>query len=314
MLLRTTRALARRRCSAASRAVRVHEVAPRDGLQNEATVLPTTAKLELLRRLVASTPASIEVTSFVRADIIPALADADNLCAQLWSQPWAVDARKAGMRFAGLVLNERGFERFLRSGLDTATVIVSCTESHSKANSNLSFEDAVRRTSDLIAVGRREGIAMRGYASMAFGCPFEGETDPARVDAASAAMVESGANELILADTIGVGSPEQVHVLGKAALRWISGRHLGLHMHDTNGRAAENCAAGLNLGMAHFDAAVGGCGGCPFAPGAAGNLATEDLLDMLDAEHWAHGVQRPRLSEANEQLAEALGRPLLYPA
>ena len=140
---------ARRACNAAARAL-VHEVAPRDGLQNEAAVLSTSVKLELIRRLVASSPSSVEVTSFVRADVIPALADADELCAALWQQDWAVDARDRGMSFAGLVLNQRGFERFARAQLDTATVIISCTESHSKANSNKGFRYALELTCKMI--------------------------------------------------------------------------------------------------------------------------------------------------------------------
>jgi len=294
-----------------SRKVKVHEVAPRDGLQNEKAVLPTSTKLELIRQLVASRPSSIEVTSFVRAQVIPALADADELCARLWQEPWAVEARLAGMRFAGLVLNERGFERFERSGLDTATVIISCTDSHSRANSNKTFTEALELTSKLIYQGRSEGITMRGYASMAFGCPFEGSTDPARVDEAVAAMVEAGAHDIILADTIGIGYPEQVRSLGNAALERVPGARLGLHMHDTYGRAAANCAVGVEMGMELMDAAVGGCGGCPFAPGAAGNLATEDLLSVLAEAGVAHGVDASELLVANRDLAAALSRPLV---
>ena len=243
MLLRTNRMFARRACNAAARAL-VHEVAPRDGLQNEAAVLSTSVKLELIRRLVASSPSSVEVTSFVRADVIPALADADELCAALWQQDWAVDARDRGMSFAGLVLNQRGFERFARAQLDTATVIISCTESHSKANSNKGFRDALELTCKMIETGAAEGITMRGYASMAFGCPFETVTDPARVQDAVVAMIEAGASTIILADTIGVGYPSQVRTLGEAALRVVPAERLGLHMHDTYGRAVENCIEG----------------------------------------------------------------------
>lgn len=287
----------------------MHEVAPRDGLQNETAVLPTDTKLALLRDLVAAAPKSIEVTSFVRADVMPALADADELCARMWEEPWAVEARAAGMRFAGLVMNERGFERFGRSGLDTATVLISCTDQASKANSNRTFDEALKLTSRLIEVGNAEGYTMRGYASMAFGCPFEGETDPGRVDAAVAAMAEAGAADILLADTIGVGYPHQVRTLGSAALKHVPPERLGLHMHDTYGRAAENCAEGVAMGMVHMDAAVGGCGGCPFAPGAAGNLATETLLATLDASGVDHGVDAERLEEARRALAVALDRP-----
>lgn len=296
--------------STAPAAIKVHEVAPRDGLQNEQTILSTAAKLDLVRNLVATMPVSIEVTSFVRADVIPALADADELCEQLWQQPWAVDARNGGMRFAGLVLNQRGFERFARAQLDTATVIISCTESHSKANSNRGFDDALALTCGMIRSGKAEGFTMRGYASMAFGCPFEGETDPKRVQAAIEAMVDAGADDIIIADTIGVGHPHQVRTLGEAALKLVPPERLGLHMHDTYGRAPSNCAEGIAMGMVHMDSAVGGCGGCPFAPGAAGNLATEDLLGVADGLGVAHGIDAAALGRANKGLEAALERPL----
>ena len=152
---------------------------------------------------------------------------------------------------------------------------------------------------------------MRGYASMAFGCPFEGTTDPARVDDAVAAMIGAGADAIILADTIGIGEPAQVRSLGGAALEHVPAARLGLHMHDTHGRAAANCAVGVEMGMELMDAAVGGCGGCPFAPGSAGNLATEDLLGVLDQAGVPHGVEPSALLAANRELGTALGRTLV---
>ena len=161
------------------RRTRVHEVAPRDGLQNETTVLSTPAKLSLIRQLVASGPSSVEVTSFVRADVIPALADADEVCAQLWQQEWAHDARSDGMEFVGLVLNKHGFDRFLRAQLDAVTLVVSCTDTHSKANSGKGFDDALVAMFDLVRMAHAEGVKVRTYASMAFGCPFEGDVEEA---------------------------------------------------------------------------------------------------------------------------------------
>ena len=341
--------------STAGRRVRVHEVAPRDGLQNEKAILPTEKKLALLRRLVATSPASIEVSSFVRADLIPALADADELCERLWDQPWAQRARDDGMAFAGLVLNKRGFERFHRSQLDTATVVVACSESFSKRNANRSVADALALACEMIEDGRKEGLRMRGYTSVTFGCPFDGDVDPARVHDAIVAMGEAGADAVVLGDTTGVGRPDQVRSILEDALRVLPPERLGLHMHDTYERvrdasrccwccchccrgvrglenrlsacersaratrrplfrrragmaggkatflygtfliwqAVENCAVGVDLGIAHMDSSVGGCGGCPFAgPEAKGNLATADLVELLDGAGVSHGDTR----------------------
>ena len=292
------------------RRTRVHEVAPRDGLQNETTVLSTPAKLSLIRQLVASGPSSVEVTSFVRADVIPALADADEVCAQLWQQEWAHDARSDGMEFVGLVLNKHGFDRFLRAQLDAVTLVVSCTDTHSKANSGKGFDDALVAMFDLVRMAHAEGVKVRTYASMAFGCPFEGDVEEARVRAVVTAMAEAGADTVVLADTIGTGHPEQARALAELALEIVPAERLGMHMHDTYGRAVDNCAVGVQLGLVHMDSAVGGCGGCPFAPGAAGNLATHDLLAMLDDAGVAHGVDSARLVDAHATLEAALGREM----
>ena len=292
------------------RRTRVHEVAPRDGLQNETTVLSTPAKLSLIRQLVASGPSSVEATSFVRADVIPALADADEVCAQLWQQEWAHDARSDGMEFVGLVLNKHGFDRFLRAQLDAVTLVVSCTDTHSKANSGKGFDDALVAMFDLVRMAHAEGVKVRTYASMAFGCPFEGDVEEARVRAVVTAMAEAGADTVVLADTIGTGHPEQARALAELALEIVPAERLGMHMHDTYGRAVDNCAVGVQLGLVHMDSAVGGCGGCPFAPGAAGNLATHDLLAMLDDAGVAHGVDSARLVDAHATLEAALGREM----
>ena len=292
------------------RRTRVHEVAPRDGLQNETTVLSTPAKLSLIRQLVASGPSSVEVTSFVRADVIPALADADEVCAQLWQQEWAHDARSDGMEFVGLVLNKHGFDRFLRAQLDAVTLVVSCTDTHSKANSGKGFDDALVAMFDLVRMAHAEGVKVRTYASMAFGCPFEGDVEEARVRAVVTAMAEAGADTVVLADTIGTGHPEQARALAELALEIVPAERLGMHMHDTYGRAVDNCAVGVQLGLVHMDSAVGGCGGCPFAPGAAGNLATHDLLAMLDDAGVAHGAAAELVPcAAEEGLCAAAWRP-----
>lgn len=303
----TTRQPSRGMAGVASR-VFLHEVSPRDGLQQEKKVLSTNEKLALIHNLCNSGLDSIEVTSFVRADIVPALADSDELCQQLFKQEWAQQAKGRGVSFAGLVLNQKGFERFIKSGLDQATLVVSCTDTHSRKNSGRGFDDALKAACDMIALCKQEGFKSRAYASMAWGCPFEGKTDPAMVLAAVTAMHESGADTIIIADTLGSGSPSEVKSLLESIVPIVSPSKLGLHMHDTRDLARANCEEGLALGLAHFDAAVGGCGGCPFAPGAKGNLDTFDLLTILDSKQ--HRTDSAKLKVALDTLEKALGRQL----
>ncbi len=288
----------------------VHEVALRDGLQNEKTVLSTDQKLRVLEQLVAAEPASVEIASFVRKDRVPAMADADELCERLWDQQWALDARERGMPFVGLVMNARGFERFARANLDSATVLVSCSEGFSKANSGKSIGESLRETCSLIELGRREGYTIRAYASMAFGCPMDGEIETGRVVEVVTAMGEAGAEIVLLGDTSGMGHPHQVAELGAAALEVLPPERLGLHMHDTYGRSVANCDEALRLGLQHYDSSAGGCGGCPFAPGASGNMATADLLQLLEHHGLEHGMHAPALRAAQRHIEEGLGKSL----
>lgn len=285
--------------------LRIHEVAPRDGLQNESVILPTSAKLALLQALVESKPASIEVTSFMRPDKVPQLADADQLVAELWQQAWAVQARREGMAFAGLVANERGLERLLASGLDTLSLLVSASDSHSRANVGMEVDQALKLNLDLLATAKREGLQVRAYVSMAFGCPIEGPVEMSRVMELVTAFQAAEADVVLLADTLGVAKPNQVSELGRAAMEWLPVERLGLHMHDTYGRALENCRQALAMGWHHFDSAAGGLGGCPFAPGAAGNLATELWLADLERNGQAHGMDKTALLRGVARLREA---------
>ena len=295
----------------------IHEVAPRDGLQNEEAQVGLHGKLALMEALIRCEPYSIEVTSFVRPDRVPQLADADELCARLAEAPWAVQARERGMRFAGLVPNMKGVERCLdaRAALDTVSVITSATDGHSLANVGMTVVDAIRESSKVCNLAKAEGMAVRGYVSMAFGCPITpgGATDPAVVLDIVAAYADSGADVIVLADTIGHAVPKQVEALCREAQAHVpTTQQLGLHMHDTRGHALENCAVALRLGWEHFDSAVGGCGGCPFAPGAAGNLATEELLALLDDSEedgvggCEHGMQTAAVVEAVDVLRSEL--------
>ncbi|MAW60239.1 MAG: hydroxymethylglutaryl-CoA lyase [Planctomycetes bacterium] len=279
----------------APRSVRLHEVAPRDGLQNEKVILATDRKLELIRRLAAARPASIEVGSFVRPDLLPQMADTPALCEQLEQAPWVAEARAAGVRFAGLVPNRRGYERILETSLEEITMLVSATDAHSKANVNKTVAEALEESCGLIRDAKQQGRYSRLYISMAFRCPIEGRTDPQQVLDITRAVYEAGADRILLSDTLGVAERGDVESLVAGALEFADPARLGLHMHDTYGHAVDNCQAAWQLGIADFDAATGGTGGCPFAPGAKGNLASEELLEALPAWGTSCATDLPQI-------------------
>ncbi len=285
-------------------AIRIHEVAARDGLQNESVALSRAQKVELLGLLAAARPASLEVTSFVRADTVPQLADAEEVCAAIRRAPW-----RRGLPLVGLVMNMKGYARFRAAGLDAITAVVGANEEFSRANSGMDVARAVAENRDLCAAARADGVPVRMYLSMAFGAP-RAATPPRAVLDLVAAFAAEGVERVMLADTVGVGRPEAARELIAAALELLPADRLGLHMHDTYGRALENCAVGYELGLRCFDASAGGTGGCPFAPGAAGNLATGALLAWAEARGLAHGMDAGAVDAAARYLAGLLGRPL----
>ena len=285
--------------------LRIHEVAARDGLQNESALLSTEQKLELLRRLAAARPDSLEVTSFVRPDAVPQLADADALCAQLAEVPW-----RSGLTLVGLVMNLRGWERFRAAGLDGLTAVIGAHEGFSKANSGMDIAQAVEVNEALLAAARAEAVPVRMYLSMAFGAPGEDAPPIGFVADLVQRFYEAGAALILPSDTVGVATPSQTVELIQSCLERVPAAALGLHMHDTYGRALENCAAVLDLGLRSFDASAGGTGGCPFAPGAAGNLATGALLGLARERGLAPEMDADALDEASRYLASILDRPL----
>ena len=299
--------------------VLVHEVSPRDGLQNEAVLVGIAAKLRMMQTLCRSNPHSIEATSFVRADRVPQLADADELCARMVDTEWFQQARARGTRFAGLVPNMRGLDRFLcaheKGALDSVSVITSATDGHSRANVGMDVATAVVESARVVRAAVAEGVGVRGYVSMAFGCPIDGETNQQYVEDIILAYTEAGADVVVIADTVGHGLPNEVAQTCTRALELVGsvlsegeepGSHLGLHMHDTRGFAAENCAVAMEMGFLHFDSAIAGCGGCPFAPGAAGNLATEDLLGLCATLGFDHGMDQAAALDAAVMLRREL--------
>lgn len=315
------RPLARRAIAAPARrfsSALIHEVTPRDGLQNEKAILSLDQKLGLVRRLVESQPDSIELTSFVRADIIPAMADSTDLCLALNDADWALEAKAKGMHFAGLVPNVKGYEQLLKARggrggdavLDTVVCIVSCSDSHSRANVRRPFTEALEATCTIIDRAKEEGLRVQAYASLAFGCPLEGDVDPDVVQGVVEKYAAHGADTIVLADTLGAGTPEQTTHLVSAAKRVVPVERLALHMHDTRGNAQANVAAAAELGVRRFDCATGGCGGCNFVPGAKGNISTQATLAVLEAMGIAHGMDWERLGDAHAFLEAAVGREL----
>ncbi|MGB0679442.1 MAG: hydroxymethylglutaryl-CoA lyase [Polyangiales bacterium] len=283
-------------------AVSIYEVSPRDGLQNEAGVVPTHAKARLVDALLQAGLQRIEVTSFVSPRWIPQLADAAELCRALTMPP--------GVRFSALCPNATGLKRAQAAGLGEVAVFLSASESHNRRNVNKSIAATLQRFEDVIGPAVAAGMRVRGYLSTVWGCPFEGVVDQSRVCDLAAHLLEAGCYEVSLGDTIGVGTPLQTERILQGLLDQLPADKLALHLHDTRGTALANALVGLQMGIRSFDAAVAGLGGCPYAPGAAGNLATEDLVYALEGMGIATGIDLERLWQAG-QVAEAIvGRTL----
>lgn len=283
--------------------VRIYEVGPRDGLQNEQVNISTEDKLRYVELLVAAGLREIEATSFVSPRAIPQLADADELVPRLPSD--------SAVRYPVLVPNMRGLERALVAGARAICVFTAASDAFTERNIGSSVAGSLDAFRPVLAEAARQGIWTRAYVSTAFGCPFTGRVEAGRVVDVSVALAELGAQEICLGDTIGVGVPTQVHALTKLHVdAGISLDQLAYHFHDTRGTALANVMAGLTDGVSTFDASTGGTGGCPYAPGAAGNLATEDLVYLLDSLDIEHGVRLEGVLEAARFIAAALGRPL----
>ena len=283
--------------------MRIYEVGPRDGLQNEAQPIPTATKARFIDLLADAGLREIEATSFVAPRAIPQLADADDLLSVL--------QRRAGVRYPVLVPNLRGLARAEAGGADAIAVFTAATDAFTEANIGMSVEASLRAFVPVLARASELGWWRRGYVSTAFGCPYSGRVEPARAIQVALRLLDLGVDEVCFGDTIGVGVPNQVaEMTGLAVDAGIPLGRIAYHFHDTRGTALANVAAGLDAGVRCFDASTGGTGGCPYAPGAAGNLATEDLVYFLDASGWEHGVALEGVLEAARFVAAALGRPL----
>ena len=284
------------------RRVRVVEVGPRDGLQNEKTIIPTEAKLRFIGLLNEAGFPVIEVTSFVSPRAIPQLADAAEVFAAVEKQP--------ATSYAVLVPNQRGMERALAAGVREIAVFTAASESFARANINMTIDESIAVFRPVVELARQQGVRARGYVSTAFGCPYEGAVAPRRVVEVTQKLLDLGIDEISIGDTIGVATPNQVADLVPLLAERAGIERLAMHFHDTRGTALANVMTALQLGIAIFDSAAGGAGGCPYAPGAAGNLATEDLLYLLHGMGIATGINLDAVVRASQYLATLLSHPL----
>jgi hydroxymethylglutaryl-CoA lyase len=279
--------------------VTVVEVGPRDGLQNEAAIVPTAAKVRFIEMLAAAGLPVVEATSFVHPAAVPQLADADQVLPQI--------ARRPAVRYPVLVPNMRGMQRAMAAGADAVAVFTAASEAFTQANIRMTIAESLEAFAPVLTAARSAGLWTRGYVSTAFGCPYQGEVDPAAVADVAVALHELGCDQISVGDTIGVAEPDDVGRVLLPLLERVPAERLALHLHDTRGRAIDNAAAGLRLGITTFDASASGLGGCPFAPGAPGNLATETLVSWLHGLGIETGVDESALLEASAYIRLQLG-------
>ncbi|TDR43957.1 hydroxymethylglutaryl-CoA lyase [Tahibacter aquaticus] len=280
--------------------VRIVEVGPRDGLQNEKAIIPTPLKIELIDRLSATGLRSIEATSFVSPKWIPQLADAADVFSGI--------ARKPGVNYPVLVPNLQGYERARAVGVEEVAVFAAASEAFSQKNINASIEESIARFAPVLERARADGVKVRGYVSTVLGCPYQGEVPLADVVRVATRLHRAGCYEISLGDTIGMGTPRKAAAMLAAVAAEVPMDALAIHFHDTRGQALANILACLELGVSVLDAAVSGTGGCPYAKGASGNVASEDVVFMLDGMGIATGIDLPRLIETGQWLAAQLGR------
>ncbi len=281
---------------------KIHEVGPRDGLQNEKQQVSTTDKVALVDALTAAGLKSIEFGSFVSPKWVPQMADSDEVGKLITRAP--------GVSYQGLIMNMKGYERAMATGVDSVNVVTAVSETLNKKNMNAGVDESLENYRPVIAQAKQDGVQVTAYVSTAFGCPYEGDVSQQNVLAVSKKFLELGADEIILSDTIGCAHPKQVSELVALHLEHFPLEKIGVHFHDTRGMALSNALAALQLGVNRFDGSVGGMGGCPFAPGAQGNACTEDLVFMLEEMGVSTGIDVLALIEVARTLERLLGRSL----
>ncbi|MGE8232100.1 MAG: hydroxymethylglutaryl-CoA lyase [Stenotrophomonas sp.] len=280
--------------------VRIVEVGPRDGLQNEKQQVATADKIELIDRLSATGLRSIEATSFVSPKWVPQLADAAEVFTGI--------QRKPGVSYPVLVPNEQGYERALAVGVSEVAVFTAASEQFNRTNTNAGIDESLQRFEPILARAKADGVRVRGYVSTVLGCPYQGEVPLADVVRVAARLHAMGCYEISLGDTIGVGTPLKARAMLQAVAAEVPVTALAVHFHDTYGQALANIASCLEYGVRVVDSAVAGTGGCPYARGASGNVASEDVIYMLHGMGMRTGVDLPALAATGNWLAERLGR------
>jgi len=283
-------------------AAKIVEVGPRDGLQNEKVTIPTQAKIDYITALGDAGLRVIEAGAFVSPKWVPQMADSAEVYRNIPKDP--------GVEYPVLVPNEKGLDRALDAGVKSIAIFTAASETFNKRNINMSIDESFTNYAPVAVRARAEGIRVRGYVSTAFGCPYEGDVAPEKVLEVVARLLDLGCYEVSVGDTIGVGTPTQVQGVIGILLQVVPASRLAMHFHDTRGTALANTLAALEMGIATFDASSGGLGGCPYAPGASGNLATEDLVYMLDRMGIDTGVDLNRLVRASAIIAPYLDHPL----
>jgi len=282
--------------------VTVVEVGPRDGLQNEAAILPAATKVAFIEALADAGLPVVEMTAFVSSKWVPQMADASEVARAV--------TRRPGTRYLALVPNRAGLARAIEGGLDEIAIFAAASETFSRKNINQGVDESLLAYADVAAEARRNGLRVRGYLSTAFGCPYEGAVAVERVVDVSARLLEMGCDEIAVSDTIGVAHPRQVIDVVEAVAQRVPRPQIALHFHDTRGTALVNVYAALACGIATFDSSAGGLGGCPYAPGAAGNLSTEDLVYLLNGLGIDTGVNLEGVVKASSLIASYVGHPL----
>ncbi len=280
--------------------VRIVEVGPRDGLQNEARPVSTDAKVALIERLADAGLPVVEATSFVSPKWVPQMADAADVMARI--------RRKPGVSYPVLVPNMKGLEGAVAAGAEEVAVFAAASEAFSRRNINCSIDESLDRFAPVCEVALAKGLRVRGYISVVLGCPYQGDVAPSAVAHVARRLSDMGCYEVSLGDTIGVGTAGKTQRMLEAVAREVPVERLAGHFHDTYGQALANILAAMDLGVATFDSSVAGLGGCPYAPGATGNVATEDVLYLLDGLGIETGVDLPLLAEAGRFVCEAIGR------
>ncbi|MBI4471355.1 MAG: hydroxymethylglutaryl-CoA lyase [Acidobacteria bacterium] len=283
-------------------AVRIVEVGPRDGLQNEPDTVPTDKKVEFIRLLAASGLKEIEVASFVHPKWMPQLADAQELIRQL--------VPNSNARYSALVPNMKGLERALETGIRRIAVFTAASETFNRKNINMGIQESIDVFKPVVDKAIKEGLSVRGYVSTCFVCPYEGPIAKEKVAEVARALFDLGVYEVSIGDTIGAATPKDVEITGTLLLSQFAAQKLAMHFHDTYGMAIANVYQSLQMGFTTFDSSAGGIGGCPYAPGASGNVATEDLLYLLDRLGIETGVSLKLLRRASHFISSQLAREL----